>query len=67
MELKPCCLPPVLAIPVPGAFSLPSSELSYRDFGDFTKIPEPQPRSFDPSPTTHLSGSLGLDRRNLQG
>ena len=67
MELKPCCLPPVSAIPVPEAIGLPSSELSYRDFGDFMKIPEPQPRSFDPSPMTRLSGFLGLDRRNLQG
>jgi hypothetical protein len=67
MELKPCCLPPVSAISMPGPFCLPSRELSYRDFGDFMKIPKPQPRSFDPSPMTDLSGFPGLDRRNLQG
>lgn len=67
MELKPRCLPPFQAIHMPELFWLPSNELSYRDFGDFMKIPEPQPRSFDPSPMTLLSGLLGLDRRNLQG
>ena len=66
-ELKPCCLPAVSAIPMPVSFGLPSRELSYRDFGDFMIIPKPQPRSFDPSPMTRLSGFLGLDRRNLQG
>jgi len=66
-ELKPCCLTPALAIYMPNFLGLPLSELSYRDFGDFMKIPEPQPRSFDPWPMTYLSGSLGLDRRNLQG
>ena len=67
MELKPCCLPPGSAIPMPESFWLLTCKLSYGDFGDFVKIPEPQPRSFDPSPMTLLSGSLGLDRRNLQG
>ena len=67
MELTPCCLPPVSAISMPESWALTPSKLSYRNFGDFMKIPEPQPRSIDPSPMTDLSGFLGLDRRNLQG
>ena len=67
LELKPCCLLPLKAILVPESRDLVSSELSYGKFGDFMKIPEPQPRSFDPWPMTHLSGFTGVGRRNLQG
>jgi hypothetical protein len=65
LELKPCCLPPLAAIPVPDSFGMVSNELSYRYFRDFMKIPEPQPRPFDLSPMTNLSGLTGLGRRNL--
>jgi hypothetical protein len=67
LEFKPCCLPADSAIPMPGSFGFPSREISYEDFRDFIRIPKPQPRSFDPSPMTRLSGFLGPGRRNLQG
>ena len=67
LELKPCCLLPPTAILVPESLDLVSSELSYGIFWDFMKIPEPQPRSFDPWAMTHLSGFTGVGRRNLQG
>jgi len=67
LELKPCCLLPLLAKHVPDSFGSVSSDLSYRYLRDHIGIPEPQPRHSAPSPTTLLSGLAGLSRRNLQG
>jgi hypothetical protein len=66
-ELKPCCLLPLTAIPMPNPFGLASVQLSYWNFGDFLRIPEPQPRHVTPLPTTSASGIQGFRRRNLQG
>jgi hypothetical protein len=67
LELKPCCLLPLIAIPVPASYDSVSGDLSYQDSRDFMGIPEPQPRHTAPSPTTLLSGLTGVGRRNLQG
>ena len=66
-ELKPCCLLSLTAIPMPNPFGLASVQLSYWNFGDFLRIPEPQPRHVTPLPTTSASGIQGFRRRNLQG
>src|SRR5450759_4089551 len=66
-ELKPCCLSPLSAIPVPGPSGLAMVELSHRYIGDFMNTPEPQPRHVAPLPMTLASGKCGLSRRNLHG
>jgi hypothetical protein len=67
LELKPCCLLPLSAIPVPVHSVSPQVSYPIEIFGDPMIIPKPQPRPFDTFPMTLMSGFAELGRRNLQG